>query len=317
MTNTGLDIPMAGQGRRAALAALLGGVMIAATARTADAQTTVSPDTAPLQFALNLQYLTTNILQAGTYGPGRQLPSQYIAGGESPQVPGVFANFSFLSRAVSFTGRRGIGARCSEMADEHWSRTLVIRGVLRADSIPQTVIDYSPARFTAMLQAAGAIGAGSTFNPYTSATNFLIALEPLFSVQASAFAAILPLMTNDATRALMCSMAAAAANHATMVRAMLADLAAADATILPIVDKLAAWRERIDGTSVTDRGLSAITAADGRATTRLAVTDADGLFLGRTPQQALNVLFMTSAEATSGGFFPNGINGSIVRSAAN
>ncbi len=83
-----------------------------------------------------------------------------------------------------------------------------------------------------------------------------------------------------------------------------------------MVDRLAAWRNGIDGSTTTDRGMSPV-MANGWTVTRLALTDDDGLQLSRTPGQALNVLFMTSGAATQGGFFPTGINGSIKTSAAN
>jgi hypothetical protein len=49
----------------------------------------------------------------------------------------------------------------------------------------------------------------------------------------------------------------------------------------------------------------------------VAPVDQDGLLLTRTPQQALNVAFFSRTATTRGGFFPNGIEGTIVTSAAN
>jgi hypothetical protein len=39
--------------------------------------------------------------------------------------------------------------------------------------------------------------------------------------------------------------------------------------------------------------------------------DANGLAFGRTPQHVLNIVYLTLAKATSGGFYPNGTNGQL------
>ena len=301
--------------RRAALAALVGGTMLAGLARPAAAQVASSVDTVPLQFALNLHYLTTNFLQVVTYGEGRQLPAQHIRGGELSDKPGVSAT-SVLP--VKFpTGVRGIQARIREIADEHWYRTLMLRAVLRADAPAQTEIDYSAQTFARLFVAAGAMASTDTLYLYTASPsdplelvrNILLAAETLVSVQASVFAALLPSMTNEVTLPMMASLAASAASNATTIRSMLYEMAQAKPDLLTKVDRLAAWRDRIDGTATTDAGLSPVNGSG-----RTAVTDADGLYIGRTPQQALNVLFMSADAVTQGGFFPTGINGAIVRS---
>ena len=301
--------------RRAALAALVGGAMLTGLAEPAAAQVPSSVDTAPLQFALNLQYLTTNFLQVVTYGQGRQLPAQYIRGGELSDQPGVSATSVPQVRFPS--GVRGIQARIHEMADEHWYRTLMLRDILRADAPAQTLIDYSAPTFAKLFVAAGVMTADETlylYDPSPTDTkelvrNILLATETFVSVQASVYAAMLPSMTTEVTLPMMASMAASAASNATTIRSMLYELAQSSPALLTKVDRLAAWRDRIDGSATTDVGLSPV---DGTA--RTAITDATGVYVGRTPQQALNVLFMSADSVSQGGFFPNGINGTIVRS---
>ena len=39
-------------------------------------------------------------------------------------------------------------------------------------------------------------------------------------------------------------------------------------------------------------------------------SDANGIVFGRTPRQILNIAY-GAAGASSGGFFPNGVNGNI------
>lgn len=305
-----------GSGRRAALLGLLGGAVVAGMASKAQADVSSSVDTVPLQFALNMQYLTTNYLQFIIYGNNRQLPAQHIRAGEIYGAAGVLAA-NLQQVKFPAASERILQSRIQEIGDEHWYQTLTIRGMLRGDSIAQTAIDYRPEAFTAMLRLAGAIGPNDVFNPYASPANCLIGAEMLLSVQASVYASILGSMTNQIAMAMMMSMAATLASNVTSVRSMLYDLSATRPELITMIDKLAAWRDSVDGTSLTDRGLSPVTQADGRTASRLTVVDSDGLYLARTPQQALNVLYMTRAAVTQGGFFPNGINGGIVRSAAN
>lgn len=307
---------LSGAQRRAMLLALLGGGLLTGVSKASKADVSSSVDTVPLQFALHMQYLTTNYLQFIIYGDNRQLPAQHIRAGEIYGAEGVIAAHLQQVRFPA-ASERILQSRIQEIADEHWYQTLTIRGILRGDSVAQTAIDYRPEAFTAMLRLAGAIGPNETFDPYASPKNCLLGAEMLLSVQASVYASILGSMTNQIAMAMMMSMAATLASNVTSVRSMLYDFSATAPELLTILDRLAAWRDAIDGTATTDRGFSPAIQADGKSATRLTVVDQEGLYLARTPQQALNVLFMTSAETTKGGFFPNGITGGIVRSAAN
>ncbi|WP_172839651.1 ferritin-like domain-containing protein [Sphingomonas sp. LK11] len=304
-----------GSSRRGALTAVLGGVLAASLAKQASAQVTSSPDTAQVQFALNLHYLLTNFLQVMIYGEGRQLPAALIRGGEGANSPGVSA--TSVKQIMFDVETRTIQARLNEIADEHWFRTELLRGILRADSPAQKLIDYSSTSFTTMFRLAGVIGQTETFDPYASPNNGLLAADTLLSVQASVLAGMLPNLTNDVVQATMVTMSATAASNATAVRYMIQQRAAQQPDLLVAVDKLAAWRDRVDGTATAERPLTPTVGSNGSAVTRIGQTNADGLYLTRTPQQALNVLFMTAGAVSQGGFFPTGINGIIGTSAAN
>lgn len=294
--------------------AVLAGAVVVGTAGMAQAQVASSVDTAPLQFALNLHYLSTNMLQLAIYGAGRQLPAQYIRGGETLDRPGVSAT---SAKQVSFpAGTRDIQARIQEIADSLWFRTLFLRDLLRADSPAQNQIDMTAERFTAMFRLAGAIGPGDSFDPYASPVDLALAAETILAVQATALNGLSTLYTNPVIRASMLSMAAAAATDVTTIRTILMAASAARPEIVTMVDRMASWRNGIGGGGTTDRGLSPV-PVNGRLAARLALTDDNGLHLSRTPGQALNVLFMTPGAATQGGFFPTGINGTFKTGAAN
>ncbi len=297
--------------RRAALA-LVGIAAALGASKRAQAQVSSSFDTPQLQFALNLQYIVTNFLQVSIYGAGRQLPADLIRSGTSGGELGV--SMTSASQVAFDRPNRSVQARVREIGDESWFRTILLRGLLRADAPAQKLIDMSPAAWTAMFRLAGAIGAAETFSPYTSPLNCVLAANCLIDVQVGALAALVPSMTNQIARETITALAASVASNAATIRSILYTQAQAQPEVLVMVDRLAAWRDRMDGTTVTDRALS---PAGSPAMTRIALTDADGLQIARAPEQALNVLFMTSAAVTQGGFLPTGINGSIVRSAAN
>jgi hypothetical protein len=307
------EVRREGVARRAAMLALAGGLVLPGTIRRAEAQTSSSVDTASLQFALNTMYLTTNLMQVVSYGDRAYLDANLIRSGDALQEGTIPVG----ARQISFpSGTRLIRGRFTRIADEHWNRISLLRGALRADAPAQTLIDYSPATFNAMFQMAGAISSNTMFDPYASPANCLVALETLVSVQASVFCALLQTLTNPIALAFMASMAASTASDATVIRAMIFELQDSRPDLTAMIDRIAAWRDRVDGTSVTDRMLSPVTNT-GETVTQLATSNAEGLYLTRLPQQALNVLFMSAAAVTKGGFFPNGINGKYVQSAAN
>ncbi|SFE16197.1 hypothetical protein SAMN04487819_108270 [Actinopolyspora alba] len=71
-------------------------------------------------------------------------------------------------------------------------------------------------------------------------------------------------------------------------------------------------RDSLDGSDDLDQGI-----VDGRGRANIVPTDATGKAFSRTAGQVLNIVYLTPERATSGGFFPSGVNGSINTSADN
>ena len=93
--------------------------------------------------------------------------------------------------------------------------------------------------------------------------------------------------------------------------------------MIDAVDRIPNARYALDGASDTDQGIAATTTSGtppvttmNPAIANLVPTDANGLVLGRTATQVLNVVYLTAGAPTSGGFFPAGVNGNI-RAGAN
>ncbi|MDT7803023.1 MAG: hypothetical protein QOI78_6456, partial [Actinomycetota bacterium] len=55
---------------------------------------------------------------------------------------------------------------------------------------------------------------------------------------------------------------------------------------------------------------------DGHGNANIVPTDANGIACSRSPGQVLNIVYLTNRAATSGGFFPKGVNGEVNTSAA-
>jgi len=60
-----------------------------------------------------------------------------------------------------------------------------------------------------------------------------------------------------------------------------------------------------DVSEVADQGVTV------NGTVNIVPANASAMAFGRTPGQVLNVVYLTPTTATSGGFFPNGVNGSL------
>ena len=55
----------------------------------------------------------------------------------------------------------------------------------------------------------------------------------------------------------------------------------------------------------------------GGTASNIAPLDANGLAYSRSAGQVLNIVYLNNMAVTGGGFFPNGVNGTLRMSAAN
>ena len=67
-------------------------------------------------------------------------------------------------------------------------------------------------------------------------------------------------------------------------------------------------RDSLNGHPGLDQGIT----MDGEA--NIVPDDGNGIAFGRTPGQILNIVYLTPGQATSGGFYPNGLNGELTTS---
>ena len=102
--------------------------------------------------------------------------------------------------------------------------------------------------------------------------------------------------------------------HAGLIRTLLYRRGLTTPTDRTYAGLISDARDSLDGSSDDDQGIAPVTV-NGLTNSNIVPSDNNGLVFARTPSQVLNVVYLTKAAATSGGFFPGGVNGTINASA--
>ncbi|MEP7004636.1 MAG: ferritin-like domain-containing protein, partial [Sphingomonas bacterium] len=87
-------------------------------------------------------------------------------------------------------------------------------------------------------------------------------------------------------------------------------------TLRTNADAISGVRDNLDDVpDIDDHGISPVTIS-GNIVSSIAPAAANGSIIGRTPGTVLNILYLSSTAANSGGFFTAGLNGAIKSSSA-
>ncbi|HEU0045315.1 ferritin-like domain-containing protein, partial [Sphingomonas sp.] len=167
--------------------------------------------------------------------------------------------------------------------------------------------------FTAAARAAGVVGPNEIFDPFANDINFLIGSYLLTDVGVSAYRGSARLLqANKVFLEASAGILATEAYHDGVIRASIYARGIAvtpplinNQTVFQVVQKISDSRDVLDGPLDLDQGIGDATTAN------LVPTDANGLTLGRTAPQVLNVVYQSLQPVTGGGFFPAGVNGAI------
>ncbi len=283
--------------RRFLTAAGLSGAGIGAAALIgapgASAATSGGPsDAAILNFALNLEYLEAEFYSLAVTGAG--LPDSLTTGtGTRGRVQG--------GRQVKFKSPK-IRQYAQEIAKDEREHVAFLRTALGGAKVSRPAINLD-ASFTAAAMAAGVIKAGEKFDPYANEQNFLLAAFIFEDVGVTAYKGAAPLIDNKTYLSAAAGILAAEAYHAGLIRTSLYDMGLEDPAGM-----ISKARNSLDGPADDDQGISV------GGTSNIVPTDANGIAFSRTPGRVLNVVYLTPKVATSGGFFPNGVNGALNQS---
>ena len=282
---------LAGLGAVAAGALLSAGTGVAAAATEEEGAYGIS-DSAILNFALNLEYLEANFYSFAVHGYA--IPSSLMGG------TGIQGGISGGSQVPFKT--KGIQQLAQEIAGDELAHVTFLRSALGSSAVSQPAIDLKKS-FTAAAQAAGVVPAGTVFDPFASEDDFLLGAFIFEDVGVTAYKGAAPLISSKTYLDAAAGILAVEAYHAAAIRTRIYDLGLSSAA-----DKISAARAELDDgkdQGVTLNGVENIVPAD-----------ANGLAFGRTPGEVLNIVYLTPKVATSGGFFPDGVNGKLNTSAA-
>jgi len=259
-------------------------------------------------FALNLEYLEANFFSWAAYGTG--ISSDMVSGtGTLGSVSG--------GKQVAFTDPV-VKAYAREMAQDEINHVNFLRTVLGSSAVAQPAIDLSggaTSAFSKLAQAAKIVAAGAGFDAFANDQNFLLAAFMIEDVVASTYKGLVPLISTTVYAQAASGILATEAYHAATIRATLYAKGATTAAYRTSADAISDARDALDGSTDLDTGISPVTPSDGSGQqSNVTPTDTNGLIFSRSYGQALNVLFLSSASskaATKGGFFPNGVNGTL------
>ncbi|WP_374293471.1 ferritin-like domain-containing protein [Sphingomonas sp.] len=302
--------------RRAFFTAALGAAAVGtafAYADPAKAQAAVT-DADVLNFALNLEYLEAQFYLYAVNGAG-------LSAAQTASGSGTAGGTVTGGARVDFTSDPNVGAYAREIAADELAHVQFLRTALGSAAVAMPNINISGdanGPFTAAARAAGVVGATETFNPYANPNNFLLGAFIFEDVGVTAYKGAAPLITNKTFLEAAAGILAVEAYHAAIVRTTL--YAKGIPALVDATEKISNARDSLDGSPTEDRirGIApdddqgiAPSGSGNTLTSNIAPLNANGLAYSRTPGQVLKIVYLNSATTTMGGFFPNGVTGSI------
>ncbi len=277
-------------------------------------------DIAVLSFALQLEYLEGNYYSYAVTGAGIPAALQAGVGTQGAVIPGTGNG---AARAVTF-GDPVIAQYAREIAADELAHITFLRTALGSAAPAQPTINLSGSAsvttpsgaavgaFTAAARAAGVIGPNDIFDPFLNDQTFLIGSYLLTDVGVSAYRGSARLITNKTFLEASAGILATECYHDGVIRSALYSRGLTVPSIFTDIQRISDTRDGLDGPTDTDQGIG--TAGNAN----LVPTDGNGLVLGRTAPQVLNVVYQNAAVGTTaGGFYPAGVNGSIRATVAN
>jgi hypothetical protein len=279
-------------------AAALSGIGNPASAQAAPTDADV------LNFALNLEYLEAQFYYFASFGEG--LPSGILGGaGTRGNVRG--------GRRVNFTDPL-VRQYAREIAIDERAHVEFLRTAIGTTAVAQPEIDISAdanGAFSAAARSAGLIGDGQAFDPYANDENFLLGAFIFEDVGVTAYKGASPLITNKTFLEAAAGILAVEAYHAALIRTTLFGKGIQTPSLIQATEQISNARDSLDDPSDKDQGVAPIGDASN-----IAPLDANGLAFSRSAADVLNIVYLNRNAVSQGGFFPNGVNGTIRSSSA-
>jgi hypothetical protein len=258
-------------------------------------------DVAVLNFALNLEYLEAEFYLRAV---GRT-PSYATSGSGTEGAVTGGSTVTFSSPDVR--------EMMEEIAADEEAHVKFLRSALGSAAVARPAINFTDA-FVAAGKAASN-NAISNFNPFANELFFLHGAFVFEDVGVTAYKGAAPALTNATFLEAAAGILGVEAYHAGEIRTLLyqqrAQSAAAGLNVQQVVQAISNLRDSVDGADDRDQGIvgggeNALAPA-GKA--NIVPTDENGIAFSRTTSQVLRIVYL--GMQNMGGFFPNGLNGTI------
>lgn len=276
------DVVYASPNRRSFLktiAAASAGVGALSMAGIATAQAQTSTEIEVLKFALNLEYLESEFYTYAFYGRGIETFGIGVSGeanGANPASGGETTG----GKQLSFNNAAQVLSAqiAAEIGADERAHVVLLRSALGSQAVAKPNLNLN------------ALGFG-----FDSQEGFLRLSRIFEDIGVSAYAGAAGLLSTPTIITTAARILAAEAEHVSSVRTQMA--------VLNITTP------KLDGADL-------IPPPSGTKFQVLSINASNGLPAIRTPGQVLYLAFGNKENATSGGFFPAGVNGSITASTA-
>jgi Ferritin-like domain/TAT (twin-arginine translocation) pathway signal sequence len=246
-----------------------------------------------LNFALNLEYLEAEFyLRAAT---GQGLSSTDAGSGAGTVTGGSMVSFPTPT----------LQQYAFEIAQDELNHVRFLRKALGSAAVSRPTIDLS-ASFNGLAMAAGI---GSAFNPFADSNSFLVGAFVFEDVGVTAYHGAAGLLTDKGNLGAAAGILAVEAYHAAEIRTLIVagSIANPSAPFLDDANKVSALRATLGGGNETMLSATTIVAADST----------NAIAFDRTTDQVLHIVYAAGPGiVTKGGFFPNGMNGTITATTA-
>jgi Ferritin-like domain len=290
---------LAGAGVSAGTAAV---ATLAAGCGTSKVTSTPGPTIAPvgsvtdadiLNFALNLEYLEAEFYLRAVTGSG-------LASADTGASPGAVTGGSQVTFATP-----AIAAYAKEIANDEQKHVQFLRSALGAAAVARPAIDFTNA-FNAAAVAAGIVPAGGTFDPFANENNFLVGAFVFEDVGVTAYHGAASLIANKTYLGAAAGIMAVEGYHAAEIRTLIAFLGN---PYLGYANQISALRAAAS-MSTSSTAIGAEVPVSGST---IVPADTNSIAFDRTTDQVLHIVYLTATTGviTKGGFFPNGLNGTI------